>query len=361
MLCLSIHSILELSKNIVIALSYIIIIISLVPLIRHDYWIFRVCEYPRLQKLVINVALLLSLAFFFGIETTSDKVVSFLLFLNTGYLIYQVFPFTSFGPKPLHRTKKNQPKKQIGLFIGNVFQYNRNAAEYLKCITSKDPDVVMLVETDMWWASQLEALKEKYPHQLLAPSENTYGMLLYSKFELQEEEVKFLVQDDIPSVHMKIKLPSGDLISFYGLHPTPPVPQENPRSTERDKEILLIGKEAKKTKGPVIVAGDLNDVAWSYTTELFSKISGLLDPRKGRGFFNTFHAKYHFLRFPLDHVFCSNDFTLVHIERMPNCGSDHFPMYIKLQYSPEEAVRQEEPEADQEDKETASKKINKAT
>ena len=96
-------------------------------------------------------------------------------------------------------------------------------------------------------------------------------------------------------------------------------------------------------------------------TELFSKISGLLDPRKGRGFFNTFHAKYLFLRFPLDHVFCSNDFTLVDIKRMPNCGSDHFPMYIKLQYSPEEAVSQEEPEADQEDQKTASKKISKAT
>lgn len=333
----------------------------MIPLIRQDYWIFRVFEYPRVQKLFINFCLLLSLLLFFKIATIYDKIIIALLFANLIYLIFQVFPFTTLAKKQLLDASPDDPDKQIGLFIGNVFQYNRNLAEYEKCVLSKDPDVVMLVETDKWWADNLKSLKDKYPHRLLVPLENTYGMLLYSKFEFQESEVKYLVEDDIPSVHVSIKLPSGDVIRFHGLHPTPPVPNENPRSTERDKEILMIAKSAKKSKLPVIVAGDLNDVAWSYTTELFSKVSGLLDPRRGRGFFNTFHAKYLFLRFPLDHIFCSNDFTLLDIQRMPNCGSDHFPMYIKLQYSPEKAALQEEPQADQEEKQTAEEKINKPT
>lgn len=119
----------------------------------------------------------------------------------------------------------------------------------------------MLVETDQWWADRMNPLSESYPNQLLVPLENTYGMLLFSRFELVGAEVKYLVEKDIPSVHASIKLPSGALIRFHGLHPTPPVPAENPRSTERDKEILLVAKEVKKSKIPIIVAGDLNDVA----------------------------------------------------------------------------------------------------
>jgi endonuclease/exonuclease/phosphatase (EEP) superfamily protein YafD len=145
------------------------------------------------------------------------------------------------------------------------------------------------------------------------------------------------------------------------VHPTPPVPGENMYSTERDKELLLVAKEVKENNVPTIVVGDLNDVAWSYTTNLFTKISGLLDPRKGRGFFNTFHAKYPFLRFPLDHVFCSTDFKLVQLRRLENFSSDHFPILIALQYEMNADNEQEEPVADQQEIELAQEKIAKDT
>lgn len=228
-------------------------------------------------------------------------------------------------------------------------------------LQSADPDVVLLVETDQWWENKAGVLDKTYPHQLKIPLENTYGMLLYSKLELVDGKIKYLVENDIPSVHTCIRLLSGDLIRLYGLHPAPPIPGENPRSTERDKEILMVAKAAKRNKMPTLVAGDLNDVAWSYTTELFSEISGLLDPRRGRGFFNTFHAKYPFMRFPLDHIFCSSDFKLISIKRMDNCGSDHFAIYINLQYEPEAIAQQEEPEADAGDLKVADEKTSQPT
>jgi endonuclease/exonuclease/phosphatase (EEP) superfamily protein YafD len=362
MLCLaSNHKSLESSKLGLLISGYALITISLLPLIRNDYWIFRVFEYPRLQKLIINSILLIIFLSLYPPKSTYDFIFATILSLNTIYLAWQVFPFTVIARKQLINTKKVVPERSISLFIGNIYQYNRNADKYLRYLQELNPDIIMVVETDNWWAKQLKPLKRSHPYTIEVPLENTYGMLLYSRLELKDTHVKFLVEQDIPSLHTKIKLPSGDLIQFHGLHPTPPVPGENPRSTERDKEILMVAKDAKASKIPVIVAGDLNDVAWSYTTELFSKISGLLDPRKGRGFFNTFHAGYPILRFPLDHVFCSVDFTLLGIKRLPTFGSDHFPMYIKLQFDPQAEKKQDEPELTEEALETAEEKLHAAT
>ncbi len=305
----------------------------------------------------MNIALIALILYFSFPKETKDWIVLAGLLINLSYLIYLVFPFTALGKKQIITSLRSDGIDNLRILIANVYQENRQSKDYHNLIAMCEPDLILMVETNKWWQNEMDSIQKTYQHQLKAPLENTYGMLLYSKLPLSDTKVNYLVKSDIPSMEATIELRSGQQVKLFCLHPEPPVPQENPRSTERDKEILIVAEKTKDIDLPVVVMGDLNDVAWSYTTELFGKVSGLLDPRRGRGFFNSFNAKYWLLRFPLDHIFCSTDFALSSIKRLANCGSDHFPMCVDLKYMPSAVPKNEQLELSQDDLALAKEKI----
>lgn len=340
-------------------LSAIIILFTLIPLVRKDHWTFRIFEFPRFQKWIINFAIILAFLFVSGFTSTSDWLIIALLFLNIGYLTYQIYPYLPIAPRQIQSAKGNE-EPDIKILIVNVYQHNKEFEKLNSLVHGNDADVVLLVETNQWWKEKcLEGFGDKYEYRILEDRENTYGMLIFSKFELTNSKVRHLIKESIPSIVTDISLKNGRKIKFFALHPEPPVPTENPYSTDRDAEILMIGKEVEHDKNPLIVAGDLNDVAWSYSSTLFQKVSGLLDPRRGRGFFSSFHAKYPIFRWPLDHIFCSGHFRVHDIKRLHNIGSDHFPIMISLHLTTIEDDS-EKLVADEEDKRLADEKIKEA-
>lgn len=309
---------------------------SYVPLIKLDHWSVRIFDYPRFQKLIIHLLLILAWAVFADKDALPWVWIG-LLALGAIYLTVQVWPYTFFAKKMIKKVPF-QVEKGIHLIIANVYQYNTAYQKLLRLIGKRDPDLVFLVETDQAWADALISLHEDYPHRILVPLENTYGMVLYSRLPIVKHQIHHLIDEEIPSIELDVKLRNGQVITIYAIHPTPPVPGESPTSTDRDAEILLVGKKSKANPKPSLVIGDLNDVAWSYTTSLFLKTSELADPRRGRGFFNTFHAKIPLFRWPLDHVFLSSHFGLSAIHVLPGIGSDHFPVELKATLTAEESA-----------------------
>ena len=89
----------------------------------------------------------------------------------------------------------------------------------------------------------------------------------------------------------------------------------------------------------LVVMGDFNDVVWSKKSFYFKRVGGYLDPRFGRGFLSSFHAKYPFLRFPIDHFFVTDGVVVSDFRRGPAVGSDHFPMIARIRFDTDLAAR----------------------
>jgi endonuclease/exonuclease/phosphatase (EEP) superfamily protein YafD len=327
------------------AISTLLILTVVVSFIRNDYWIFKVLEYPRLQKLYVMLFVFGLWCIYLPANILFYKILMAGLALCILYLLFKIVPYTVLWKQEMKRVTSNTPENEIKIFAANVYQYNTAYANILQQIKSCNPDLVFLLETNKAWANGVKELGATYPYQLLEPIENTYGLLFYSRLPLKQAAVKYLVKDDIPSIEATVMLPSGQPVHFWGLHPEPPVPGENRYSTAKDKELMKVALKVKDCKTPCFVFGDLNDVAWSHTTQLFRKTSGLLDPRRGRGFYSTFSAHHWFIRFPLDYIFCSEHFGLITMKRLPRNGSDHFATFTHLLFQPELEQVQEAPEA----------------
>ncbi|MGC3818810.1 endonuclease/exonuclease/phosphatase family protein [Acinetobacter sp. G11] len=303
---------------------------SLIP--RNEWWI-RGADFPRLQILFLGVIAFILLLVWDQPWNLTRKIIFIGLMAALAYQLKMVLPYTFIWKKQVKHVRKHQlnPDRQISLIISNVLTTNNKYQLLLEQIQKYQPDLVLTLESDRVWQKALSVIEKDYPYRVPVPLDNLYGMHLYSRLELKDTEVKFILSDEIPSIHTTVILRSGQPVQLYCLHPKPPSPTEAKDSTLRDAELLIVGDQIKDLDESCIVMGDLNDVAWSRTTRLFQRISGLLDPRVGRHFVNTFHADYPLLRWSLDHIFHSTDFALVRMKRLPHIGSDHFPVYVVLQ------------------------------
>jgi endonuclease/exonuclease/phosphatase (EEP) superfamily protein YafD len=327
----------------------------------NDWWI-RDWDFPRVQLTILLLLALAGFATFFDAAQPAHWFGLLALLVAIGYQGGRIWPFTPWARREVRNARQPTGKHVVKILEANVLMDNEQREPLLQLIHRLAPDIILLVETNTTWQQDLAGLEAQYPHRIYHPLDNKYGMHLYSRLELLDPEVRFLIQDDIPSIRTQVRLRNGATLCLYALHPMPPSPTEAYASTGRDAELLLVGKEIREQSDTaVLVAGDLNDVAWSYSTRLFRRISRLLDPRRGRGFYSSFHADYWLARWPLDHFFHSDHFTLVDLERQPSIGSDHFPMFLTLAYEPRHAQQQEAPTATREDLADAQEAVHAAT
>ncbi|UTA47796.1 endonuclease/exonuclease/phosphatase family protein [Simiduia sp. 21SJ11W-1] len=336
-------------------LGVAILLASLLPLWHFEHWLVRGWDFPRFQVALIASVFVLVQGLWVGVNSWLDGVALGCGLVAVVIQWWWVLPYTPLFPAEVARATREGPA--LSLMTSNVLMTNRNAEKLLAEVRRLKPDILVTLETDSWWQTQLNVLQADYPHCITCPLDNLYGMHVYSRLALENPEIHFRVEPGVPSMEASVNL-QGQAVKLHFLHPAPPSPTENAESTERDAELVRIARIVQHSDIPVIVTGDLNDVAWSATTRLFRKISGLLDPRVGRGMFNTYNAKIPFLRWPLDHIFHSHEFALGDIQRLRHIGSDHFPIYTRLVLNPRENDEDAGLEATPQDRRWAKEKVD---
>jgi endonuclease/exonuclease/phosphatase (EEP) superfamily protein YafD len=337
------------------SLSSILLLGTLLSFLRIPHGFVRSLSFPRLQIVAIAAGLVAAALWWIEPSSTRQLILAALLIVLSIQAAC-ILPFTPLWKKQskgrvLDEAAGKDGPDTVSVLSYNVKMSNRDYPSALAIARGADADLLLFMETDQPWCDALEPLRQTHPHVISAPYANAYGMILFSRLALSDTVARCLLMEEVPSFGATVALRDGQRFRFHAVHPEPPVPTMD--SLGRDAELLMIADIVKTERLPSIVSGDLNDVAWSHTTRLFQRVSRLLDPRIGRGFYNTFDARFPFLRWPLDHLFHDARFAIVAIERLPAGGSDHFPMFFRLVLTPSAAgadMPEPEDEADRAEK-----------
>ncbi len=337
----------------VLFFSAILAFTAFAPLLPVDWWWVRIGDFPRVQLLVAYLVWLLVLVGLY--KQSYAKLAAVLIVASIAIQLYWIFPYLPLASNQVEWAKSQDPDVRLRIVMSNVLQENEDAAALLRLIDEQSPDLVVLCEVNQRWIDDIASLREKFKYHVEKPMENTYGLAMYSNLEIVSSEIRAMVKESIPSIDATIRLPSGHPVRLFVIHPNPPRPGED--TTKRDGELVLVGREIRDGES-TIVLGDMNDVGWSRTTDLFQEVSGLLDPRKGRGLYPTFNANSWIWRYPLDHLFHSTDFRIVSLQTLPAIGSDHLPLSVVLSYEPSAENTQSGPNLDAEDEKDAAAAVD---
>src|SRR5690606_37328182 len=107
-------------------LGYLVIAMSLVPVLRSNWWFVRIFDYPRSQKFWLNLTILIIYAAFIGWNEVSDVVFITAMLLNLVFLFSKVWEYTKLAPVQM---KVNGAEGDtIRLLVANVFQDNHEVS-----------------------------------------------------------------------------------------------------------------------------------------------------------------------------------------------------------------------------------------
>ncbi len=308
--------------------TLVVLVLTIVPKFNSSYWLWRSQINLRIPYLFTSGFILILVVFLLPFGWIKTLLIAANMY-SIGICYKSIAAFMPWAKKTIYQSDEDD-QQEISCLVHNVYQENDKYDDMIDLIRESKADIVLLVETNIEWGKHLDKLRDSYPYFIKELRDNTYGMIMMSRYKYEYAKIEHRIKNYIPSIHTAINI-NQQRIHIFGVHPEPPMIGHETSTKPKDLELLSAAYSIDNLPAfeKAILIGDLNDVAWSKTSHVFKTISGLKDPRQGRGFFATFPAWSPF-RIPLDHVFCSSQFKLKKLKVLRKTGSDHLPIYFSL-------------------------------
>jgi endonuclease/exonuclease/phosphatase (EEP) superfamily protein YafD len=287
-------------------------------------WPFELLAHFRWHYVMIATTLLLFSLFFKLYKTSAGQKAQLLLIIALGFNALLVGSLY-WGDKP----PSKQPAELTVLF-SNVYYRNPNTQRLLPIIKEQDPDVVAMAEvTDQAFASFSAELKNTYPYAFHKREKRFFGVAIFSKHKPQNEEiVRNFSENALPSLQLDLIVHEKP-VRVVVTHPYPPVAQWG--AELRNEQLMGLANAVKDSRFPMVVVGDFNMTPWSSDFQRIVKQGGLKNSLVGAGFQPSWPTWLPiFFRIPIDHALVSPNIEVVDRYVLPNMGSDHRPILVKV-------------------------------
>ncbi len=302
--------------------------------------------------LILPLMLILNIVFliYWGIQLKRQVFLSAIVFL-IGITFFN--KFYKFSGKDLIEDEADFTVMSYNVRLFNVFEWmsKQNIPEdIVDFIGSQDPDVLCIQEFSTSADVKLEAYKHKY---ILMQGDNIRtGQAIFSKFPIiHRGEIEFPGSNN-NVIFADIKM-RRDTIRVYSIHLqstkiSPDIHEEIDEAkskkifrrvseafTEQQVQAELIKEHKAECTFPMIICGDMNNSAFSYT---YRTIKGSMKDtfeEAGAGFGKTYDYEFYPAR--IDYILVDKRFEVKSFKNFDNfVNSDHFPIVSRIALKEEE-------------------------